>query len=183
MNRTLPPRNLKARDVSRLQEALKNVIQHLKLQKEIPRNGLALFAGTFAANELESEALNVEELVPPEPITAYFYKVDNHFHLEPLREMLRNQHVVGLIPLDSKEASFGILNGERLELLENITSGIPGKSGKGGSSQRRYERERDMAVTYFFHRIAEHAAKEFLENHKVTALTSWRTRPQQKRIS
>jgi len=154
----------------RLQDALKNVIQHLKLQKEIPENGLAVFAGTFAANDLEGEGLNVEELVPPEPITTYLYEVDNHFRLDPLREMLRNQKVVGLVAMDSKEASFGILNGERLELIENITSGIPGKSGKGGSSQRRYERERDMAVTYFFHRVAEHATKAFLENHKVTAL-------------
>jgi peptide chain release factor subunit 1 len=154
----------------RLQDALKNVIQHLKLQKEIPENGLAIFAGTFVANDLEGEGLNVEELVPPEPITTYLYEVDNHFRLDPLREMLRNQKVVGLVAMDSKEASFGILNGERLELIENITSGIPGKSGKGGSSQRRYERERDMAVTYFFHRVAEHATKAFLENHKITAL-------------
>ena len=100
----------------------------------------------------------------------YLYEVDNHFHLEPLREMLRDQKVVGLIAMDSKEASFGILNGERFELIENITSGIHGKSGKGGSSQRRYERERDMSITYFFHRIAEHAAKAFLENHKVSVL-------------
>ena len=121
-------------------------------------------------DESESEVLNVEESSPPEPITTYLYEVDDHFHLEPLREMLRNQKVVGLIALDSKEASFGVLNGERLELLENITSGIPGKSGKGGSSQRSYERERDMAVTNFFHRVAEHAAKAFLENHQVTAL-------------
>jgi peptide chain release factor subunit 1 len=159
------------RDVrDRLQGALKNVIQHLKLHHEIPENGLAIFAGTFAANGPENEVLNVEELVPPEPITCYLYEVDDHFRLEPLREMLRNQKVVGLITMDSKEASFGVLNGERLELLENITSGIPGKTVKGGQSQRRYERERDMEVTYFFHRIAEHAAKAFLENHKVTAL-------------
>ena len=118
----------------------------------------------------EDAVLNVEELIPPEPITAYLYEIDNHFHLEPLREMLRDQKVVGFIAMDSKEASFGVLNGEKFELLENITSGIPGKSGKGGSSQRRYERERDMAVTYFFHRVAEHAAKAFLENHEVTAL-------------
>ncbi|MGA2386206.1 MAG: hypothetical protein ABSG33_06715 [Candidatus Bathyarchaeia archaeon] len=32
----------------------------------------------------------------------------------------------------------GIPNGERLELLEKITSGIPGKTVKGGQSQRRY---------------------------------------------
>jgi len=160
-----------ARDVrDRLQDALKNVIQRLKLQKEIPENGLAIFAGTFVANEAESEVLHVEELVPPEPITAYLYEVDDHFRLEPLREMLRDQRVVGLVAMDSKEASFGILNGERLELIENITSGIPGKTVKGGQSQRRYERERDMEVTYFFHRVAEHATKAFLENHKVTAL-------------
>jgi peptide chain release factor subunit 1 len=154
----------------RLQDALKNVIQRLKLQKEIPENGLAIFAGTFVANDPEGEALNVEELVPPEPITCYLYEVDDHFRLEPLREMLRAQRVVGLVAMDSKEASFGILSGERFELIENITSGIPGKSGKGGSSQRRYERERDMELTYYFHRVAEHATKAFLKNHKVTAL-------------
>jgi peptide chain release factor subunit 1 len=154
----------------RLQDALKNVIQRLKLQKEIPENGLAIFAGTFVANDPESEVLNVEEVVPPEPIIAYLYEVDDHFRLEPLREMLRDQRVVGLIVMDSKEASFGILNGGRLELIENITSGIPGKSGKGGESQRRFERERDMELIYYFHRVAEHATKAFLENHKVTAL-------------
>ena len=154
----------------RLQDALKNVIQRLKQQKEIPENGLAMFAGTFAANDQESEALNVEEVVPPEPITAYLYMVDDHFRLEPLREMLRDQKVVGLLAMDSKEASFGLLNGERLEIIENITSGIPGKSEKGGWSQRRYERERDMELAYYFHRVAEHATKAFLENNKVTVL-------------
>jgi peptide chain release factor subunit 1 len=154
----------------RLQDALKNVIQHLKLRKEIPENGLAMFAGTFVANDSGSEVLSVEEIVPPEPITKYILEVDDHFRLEPLREMLRDLRVVGLIAMDSKEAGFGILNGERLELIENITSGIPGKSGKGGQSQRRYERERDMDLTYFFQRVAEHATKAFLGDHKVTAL-------------
>jgi peptide chain release factor subunit 1 len=154
----------------RLQGALKSVIQRLKLQKEIPENGLAMFAGTFVANDSEGEVLNVDEVVPPEPITAYLYEVDDHFRLEPLREMLRVQRVVGIVAMDSKEASFGILDGERLELIEDITSGIPGKSGKGGQSQRRYERERNMELVYFFHRVAEHATKAFLENHKVTVL-------------
>ena len=162
---------MKSRSVrDRLQDALRNVIQRLKLQKEIPSNGLAIFAGTYAANDSESEVLNIEELIPPEPITAYLYEVDDHFRLEPLREMMRDQRVVGLVAMDSKEASFGLLDGERLEILENITSGIPGKSGKGGQSQRRYERERDMDIAYFFHRVAEHATKAFLENHKVNTL-------------
>jgi len=154
---------------NRLQEAFKNVIQRLKLHNEIPENGVALFAGVFSTNDSDSEVLNVEELIPPDPITTYNYEVDDHFRLEPLREMLRNQKVVGLLALDSKEASFGVLNGERFEFIENITSGIHGKSGKGGSSQRRYERERDTELTHYFHRVAEHATKAFLENHIVTA--------------
>jgi peptide chain release factor subunit 1 len=154
----------------RLQDAFKNVIQHLKLRKEIPENGLAIFAGTFVANNPERKVMTIEELVPPEPIITYLFEVDDHFDLEPLREMLREPRIVGLIAMDSKEASFGILDGERFELIESITSGIPGKSGKGGQSQRRYERERDMELSYFFHRIAEHATKVFLENHKVMAL-------------
>ena len=154
----------------RLQVALKNVIQRLKLQKELSGNGLAVFAGTFASNNLEIESLKVEEVVPPEPIANYGFVVEDHFLLDPLREMVRGQRVVGLVAMDAKEASFGIFQGGRLEVVESIESGIPGKSGKGGSSQRRYERERDMSVTYFFHRVAEHAKKAFLENHKVTVL-------------
>jgi len=159
------------RDVrNRLQDALKKIIQRLKTRKEIPENGLAVFAGTFATNDQESAVLNVEEVIPPEPISTYIYEVENHFQLDLLREMLRDPKVVGLIAMDSKEASFGILNGERFEFIENITSGIHGKSGKGGSSQRRYERERDTELTRYFHRIADHAAKAFLENQRVTVL-------------
>ena len=163
--------DMKIRSVGvRLQEALKNVNQHLKLQKEIPENGLAIFAGTFASREREGDALSVEEVAPPEPINAYLLGVEDHFLLDPLREMVRGQRIVGLLALDSKEASFGIVKGEKLEVVESISSGISGKSGKGGSSQRRYERERDMAVTYFFRRIGEHATKTFLQTHKITVL-------------
>ncbi|MCW4046302.1 MAG: peptide chain release factor aRF-1 [Candidatus Bathyarchaeota archaeon] len=154
----------------RFQDAFKNLLQHLKLKKEISENGLALFAGTFAVNDQKGEVASVEEIVPPEPVATYLYEVDDHFHLEPLREMLRNPRVVGIVAMDSKEASFGLLNGERLEFIKDITSGIPGKSGKGGQSQRRYERERDMELTYFFHRIAEHATKAFLEDHRIIAM-------------
>ncbi len=165
------PKYENSKDVrDRFQNALKNVIQRLKQRNQIPENGLAIFAGAFPIDDSENETVNVEEVIPPEPITTYFYTVDNHFWLELLRDMLRNQKVVGLVSMDSKEASFGLLNGERLEIIENITSGIHGKSGKGGSSQRRYERERDMALTNYFHRVAEHSAKTFLDNHKVMAL-------------
>ncbi len=154
---------------NRFHGTFKNTIQHLKLRKEIPENGLAIFAGTLANNQ-ENEVFAIEEIVPPEPLVTYVFEIDDHFHLEPLRQMLRNPRIVGFIVMDSKGASFGLLNGERFELNKNITSGIPGKSKKGGQSQRRYERERNMELGFFFHRVAEYATKEFLENNKVMAL-------------
>jgi peptide chain release factor subunit 1 len=159
------PNNIK----NQLQENLKKLMHHLKQQSEIPENGLATFAGTDISN-LEKEASIVEQIIPSKPIGKFLYEVNNHFQLEPLREMLRDQKIVGLIALDSKEAGFGIFIGEGLKLEEEITSGISGKTKKGGQSQRRYERERDMGVNYFFRRIAEHAAKLFLEDNKVTVL-------------
>jgi peptide chain release factor subunit 1 len=146
----------------RSQSALKNVILRLKQVKEIPENGLSIFAGAFPTNDSEKEVLSLEEIVPPEPITSYFYAIDDHFQIGPLREMLRDQKIIGILALDSKQASFGLLNSEHLEVLENISSGISGKSGKGGSSQRRYERERDSSIANFFHRIAEHANTQFI---------------------
>jgi peptide chain release factor subunit 1 len=146
-------------------EAQKQLIKHVKELKTIPQNGIVVFAGIFSTENSEKERLSVEEIIPPQPISAYNYQVDNHFHLEPLREMLRAPKIVGVLTLDSKQASYGLQNGEHLEVKESITSGIAGKTGKGGQSQRRYERERDMAVTSFFHRVAEHASKVFLKNN------------------
>jgi peptide chain release factor subunit 1 len=150
-----------------LENTLRRVIQHLKEQKAFSESGLALFAGVFRG-EIE-EVFRIDELIPPEDIVAYCYVVDDHFHLEPLREMLRDPKIVGVLALDSKQASFGIVVGDKFEKTETITSGVAGKTGKGGSSQRRYERERESTVTAFFHRVAEHVTKTFLEN-KVNVL-------------
>lgn len=154
----------------RLQQAIKAIIKKLKQRKEIPDNGLAIFAGTTAEDTQENEVLFVEDIIPPEPLVTYVFEVNHHFHLEPLREMLRNPRIVGFISMDSKEASFGLLNGELFDVVKNISSGIAGKSGKGGQSQRRYERERDMELTFFFHRVADYATKEFLKKEKVMAI-------------
>jgi peptide chain release factor subunit 1 len=152
------------REKERFQAAVKSLVQHLKQHKEIPENGLAFFAGNHIDDDPERVVLTVRELIPPEPITAYLFAVDDHFRLEPLRKMLRDQKIVGILALDAKQASFGILKGEQIELIDSISSGVAGKTRKGGQSQRRYERERNMELTYFFHRVAEHATEAFLKN-------------------
>ncbi len=152
------------------ESVIKRLIQHLKQVPAIEENGLAIFAGVYSANELEQPRFGIEEVVPPEPVGSFLYEVGNLFQLKPLREMLRDPKVVGVLVLDAKDATLGVASGELTETVDHISSGVPGKTHKGGQSQRRYERERNMEVTAFFRRIADHAAEEFLQKHPITVL-------------
>jgi peptide chain release factor subunit 1 len=153
-----------------VQDALTRAMQKLKLYRTAPENGLVIFCGALPTNGPGSEVINLYEIVPPKPVTAYLYQCDDHFHLEWLRDMLREEKVFGILSIDSSEAGLGILNGDRLEIADLMTSGISGKTRKGGQSARRYERGREMEMTYFFNRVAEHATRVFIDSGKVTGL-------------
>ena len=153
-----------------VQDALTKTMQKLKLYRTPPDTGLVIFAGALPTNGLGSEVVNVYEIVPPKPVTAYLYQCDDHFHVEWLKDMLREEKVFGLLAIDSSDAGLGILSGDRLEVADIMTSGISGKTRKGGQSARRYERGREMELTYYFHRVAEHATRVFIESGKVTGM-------------
>ena len=60
------------------------------------------------------------------------HNCDDHFHVEWLRDMLKEDKVFGLLVVDSNEVGMGILSGDRLEVADILTSGISGKTRKGG---------------------------------------------------
>ena len=98
------------------------------------------------------------------------HNCDDHFRVEYLKDMLKEDKVFGLLALDSNDVGMGILSGDRLEIADLMTSGISGKTRKGGQSARRYERGREMELTYFFNRVGEHATRIFIDDNKVTGL-------------
>jgi peptide chain release factor 1 len=98
------------------------------------------------------------------------HNCDDHFHVEWLKDMLREEKVYGILAIDSSEVGMGILSGDRLEVADILTSGISGKTRKGGQSARRYERGREMELTYYFNRVAEHATRVFIDSNKVTGM-------------
>jgi len=153
-----------------VQDALTKTMQRLKLYRTAPETGLVIFSGALPTNGPGSEVVNVYEIVPPKPVMAYLYQCDDHFHLEWLRDMLKEEKVFGLLVIDASEAGLGILSGDRLEIPDVITSGISGKTRKGGQSARRYERGREMELTYYYHRVADHATRIFIEGEKVTGM-------------
>ena len=153
-----------------VQDALTRAMQRLKLYRTPPETGLVIFCGALPTNGPGSEVINLYEIAPPKPVTAYLYQCDDHFHLEWLKDMLREEKVYGILSIDASEAGLGILSGDRLEISDLLTSGVSGKTRKGGQSARRYERGREMELTYYYHRVGEHATRVFIDSGKVTGM-------------
>jgi peptide chain release factor subunit 1 len=143
-------------------DAIVKVQQRLKLFKEPPENGLVIFCGAIPQNGAGSERIETYVIIPPEPIHINLYRCDGRFHTEYLQEMLREKETYGILLIDSSGATVATLQGRRLEIIRQLTSGVPGKTRAGGQSARRYERLREMRLQEFFTRVGEHANEAFL---------------------
>lgn len=149
--------NIKSRVTRKnVQEAIEKVQQRLKLFKAPPPNGLVIFCGAIPYGAPGNEKMEIYTLEPPEKINVYFYRCDSRFHLEPLFDMMREKDTYGVLVIDSNEAILATLRGQRMNVLKEFTSGIPGKHRAGGQSARRFERLREAAVNEYFKRVASH---------------------------
>ena len=154
-----------------VQDALSKTVEHLKLFKETPENGLAIFCGAIPNNKgIGNEKIELYSVLPPKPIQINLYRCDDHFWTDHIRDMLRDEKVIGLLAIDSQEAGLGILTGDRWEVIDTLTSGVAGKHRQGGQSARRFERLRENELNEYFHRIAGHAQKIFIDEHKISGL-------------
>lgn len=151
-------------------DALTKTMQRLKLYNETPENGLVIFCGALPTNGAGSEVITVHEVVPPKPLQTFLYRCDDHFHTDILKDMLKEEKVVGILAIDSNDAGLGILFGDRLEVIESLTSGVGGKHRAGGQSARRFERLREMELNDYFNRVAEHAKTVFIDEHNAQGL-------------
>ena len=84
--------------------------------------------------------------------------------------MLREENVIGVLAMDSTEAGLGIVSGDNWEVVDVTSSGVSGKTRKGGQSARRYERLRENELIDFYNRLADHVKKAFLESNQVKGL-------------
>lgn len=146
-----------------VQDAIVRVIQRLKLFKRVPENGLVIFCGAIPQNGPGSEKIETYVMTPPEPINVYLYRCDSRFHIEYLQEQLREREAYGIIVMDASSAIFATLQGRRLDIIREVTSGVPGKHRAGGQSARRFERLREMRLLEYFKRVGKHANEAFLE--------------------
>lgn len=151
-----------------VQDALSRTIEYLKLYKEPPDNGLVIFCGAIPTGKgIGTEKIEIYSVVPPKPIQINLYRCDDHFWIEHLKDMMKDDKVIGILSLDTQEAGFGILTGDRWEVVESLTSGVAGKHRQGGQSARRFERLRDNELNEYYRRVADYGKKIFIDEYNV----------------
>ena len=72
--------------------------------------------------------------------------------------------------MDRKEATIGLLEGKRIEVLHKMTSGIPSKVRAGGQSSQRFHRITEGLTKEFYNRIAERMKKIFFEMKRLKGI-------------
>jgi len=116
--------------------ALEKIIQHLRLFKQTPPNGLVVFAGNVSPVE-GKEDIKLWSIEPPEKLETKIYWCDQVFVLDPLKDMVKEKDVYGLIVLDAKEATIGVLKGKKIIVRKRLESTVPSKTVKGGMCLHR----------------------------------------------
>jgi peptide chain release factor subunit 1 len=154
--------NIKSKQTrTNVMAGLDAILQRLKHYKKPPENGMVIISGVIDLGGGREKHIT-EIIEPPEPVPLYKYHCDSTFYLEPLKEMLREKKIYGLIVIDRREATIGILRGKRIEALSYVTSTVPGKHRQGGQSSVRFERLRQIAIHEFYKRVGERANEALL---------------------
>ena len=166
--------NIKS-DVTRTHvvDSLSRVLQRLKLYKKTPERGLVIFCGALPREEggpLGSEVVKIFEIDPPKDLKTFLYRCDDHFHVDILKDMLKDDNLIGFLAIDAKDAGWGILYGDKVQVLKETSSGVAGKHRQGGQSAKRFQKLREMELTYYFNRLAQITREYFIDIYPIKGL-------------
>ena len=154
-------------------DSLSKVLQRLKLYKKTPERGLVIFCGALppeGGGPLGSEVVKVYEIDPPKDLKTFLYRCDDHFHVDILKDMLKDENLIGFLAIDAKDAGWGLLHGDKIEVLKETGSGVAGKHRQGGQSAKRFQKLREMELTYFYNRVAHITKEYFIDIYPIKGL-------------
>jgi len=143
-------------------DALERMVQHLRLFKQTPEHGLAVFSGNVAEREGQID-LEVWSIEPPVLLNTRIYRCDKEFVLDLLRDMLDTKEVYGLVVMDRRDANIALLKGKTIVPLVKTHSQVPGKFRAGGQSAPRFARIREGAAKEHYKKVAEYVKNQFLK--------------------
>ena len=154
-------------------DSLGKVVQRLRLYKKTPERGLVIFCGALpreGGGPIGTEVIKAFELDPPKDLKTFLYRCDDHFHVDILKDMLKDDNLIGFLAIDAKDAGWGLLHGDKIEVLSETGSGVAGKHRQGGQSAKRFQKLREMELTYYFNRVAETTKEYFIDIYPIKGL-------------
>lgn len=141
-----------------VQSALSSILSTLSNYDKTPDNGMVLFYGE------DADGNTIREIIfPDEPVSTFLYRCDSFFYTEQLENLFVSDEMYGIVVMDLSEASIGILNGTRIQVLYNMTPPIPNKHNHGGQSSLRFERLRDDAINEYYKKLGDKMTELFLD--------------------
>jgi len=146
--------------------ALETIVRKLKDYKQTPPNGLAIFCGNVSEKE-GLQDIQTWIIEPHRPLNVRLYRCDQTFVMDPLKEMLEIEEVYGLLVIDRQQATIGVLEGKKINVIRKLTSGVPGKIRAGGQSAQRFERITEGLAKEFFRRVSEAMKEIFFDMPKL----------------
>ena len=155
--------NIKSKHTrTNVQDALGKIGRKVSEEHKPPENGVAFFAGNVSETEGRPD-IKIWEVVPPQPIESRHYRCDKEFVLEPLKKMIVDDKVYGLIVADKNNAAIGYLQGSSIKTVYTLESNVPGKTKAGGQSAQRFSRLRDEMLKTFLDEIADKSKNAFMK--------------------
>jgi hypothetical protein len=101
-------------------------------------------------------------VLPPFPIAEEY--ITNSYDVGPLRSLLSQDFLIGLVLVRLGAYSIGICRGTELIDSKTGTGLVHARHKKGGSSQARFARHRENQIEQFLGRVCSHV-REHIESH------------------
>ncbi len=124
--------NIKSKAVRKnVTAALEKIVAHLRNYRQTPPAGLVIFCGNVSEKDGQTD-IQLFHVIPPEPVNVKLYQCDQSFVMDPLKELVREREVYGLIVVDKSEGNIGLITGKTIRKVSSTSSIVPGKTRKGG---------------------------------------------------
>lgn len=137
-----------------VQSAIDRIIQYLRLYKEPPKNGFAVFAGN-TSNIQSNPDIELFSIEPPQPIRSNMYRCDSSFLLEPIEAMLEAKDVYAIVVMDGREATVAALRGTSVSIEKRVRSLAHSKMSKGGQSAGRFSRIIEESIEDYYKNVGD----------------------------
>ena len=128
----------------------------------IPPDMAELVAGSAMGAALFKSPPQIHLILPSFPLREEY--ITNGFDVGPLRSLLGQDFLIGLVLVRLGAFSIGVCRGTELIDSKTGTGLVHARHKKGGSSQARFARHREKQIEQFLERVCGHA-REHIEPH------------------